>query len=120
MTNLRHDRVPGQTLSPGSVPEARATADGKVPGSTRGTVLAIRLWTHDSSGQPGAVSWQGTSPAVCLALDVIAASGGALAAALAARNGLDADAAPERAARPLDRGRQYARWRHTRLLLADR
>ena len=77
MTNLRHDRVPGQTLSPGSVPEARATADGKVPGSTRGTVLAIRLWTQDSSGQPGAVSWQSTSPAVCLALDVIAASGGA-------------------------------------------
>jgi hypothetical protein len=77
MTNLRQDRVPDQTLSQGSVPEGRATADGRARASTRGIVLAVRLWTKDSSERAAAVSWQSVSPAASLALDLITASGGA-------------------------------------------
>lgn len=77
MTNLRQDRVPDQTLSQGSAPEGNPTADGRVPASTRGIELAVRLWTQDSSGQTSAVSWQSVTPSVGMVLDLISAAGGA-------------------------------------------
>ncbi len=45
--------------------------------STRSIVLAVRLWTQDSSGQASAVSWQSAAPVASLVLDLITASGGA-------------------------------------------
>ena len=77
MTSLRQDRVPDQTLSQGSVPGGRSAADAAAPGTTRGIVLAVRLWTQDSSGQAAAVSWQSAAPIASMALDLITASGGA-------------------------------------------
>jgi hypothetical protein len=69
--------VPDQTLSQGSVPGGRSADDGVAPGTTRGIVLGVRLWTQDSSGQAAAVSWQSAAPIAHLALDLITASGGA-------------------------------------------
>jgi hypothetical protein len=39
-------------------------------------MLAIRMWTRDNSGQTVSVPWQSTSPAACLVLDLLSASGG--------------------------------------------
>jgi len=68
MAELRHDRAPDQTAAQIS---AFAGSEGRVAGA----VVFIRLWTGGEGGQPRDPS-KGLEPAVCLAVDLIAASGG--------------------------------------------
>jgi hypothetical protein len=68
MAKLQHNRVPDQTLNPGSAPERSNPAGAEAH-------LSIRLWTPDVN-TPDTIFWQSLSPAVCLTLDLVATSGG--------------------------------------------
>jgi hypothetical protein len=68
MAKQQHDRLP-DTLTRGSGPELTNA-------STGASVLHIRLWAKSSDGSSAVASWPGNSPAACLILDLIKASGG--------------------------------------------
>ena len=71
MAELQHDRAPDQTATD-------TFAFDKIGLPASGAVVFIRLWTDREGGQPGDVAAKGLDPAVCLAVDLIAASGGAV------------------------------------------
>ena len=70
MAELRQDRAPDQTAAQTS---AFAGSDHRAAGA----VVFIRLWTDREGGQTRDSS-KGLEPAACLAIDLIAASGGAV------------------------------------------
>ena len=70
MAELRHDRAPDQTA-------AQTSAFAGSETRAAGAVVFIRVWTNREGGQPRDFS-KGLEPAVCLAVDLIAASGGAV------------------------------------------
>ena len=70
MAELRHDRAPDQ-----SVAQSSAFAGSETRAA--GAVVFIRVWTNREGG-PARDSSKGLEPAVCLAVDLIAASGGAV------------------------------------------
>jgi hypothetical protein len=70
MAELQHDRAPDQTA-------AQTSAFAGSETRAAGAVVFVRVWSNREGGQPRDSS-KGLEPAVCLAVDLIAASGGAV------------------------------------------
>jgi hypothetical protein len=57
-------------------PATQAAQPAKESPPSTAAALSIRLWRANETGQPGDLSWTSDDPAVCLALDLVAAEHG--------------------------------------------